>query len=69
MDATRNAIEKTGLSLVEAACTTIAGMASVYFANISVIQQFGTVVILMTLFSLIAAVLILPTFYDLKFVK
>jgi hypothetical protein len=69
MDATRNAIEKTGLSLVEAATTTTAGMFSVFFAAIPAIQQFGTVVILMTVFSLIAAILILPIFYGIKFVK
>jgi len=68
-DATKDAIEKTGLSLVEAACTTLAGMSSVFFSNIPVIQQFGAIVILMTAFSLIAAVLILPIFYGLKAVK
>ena len=69
MEATRESIEKTGLSLIEAACTTIAGLSSVYFVDIPVIQQFGTVIIIMTISSVVAAVLILPMFYSLKFVK
>jgi hypothetical protein len=69
MKATKDAIEKTGLSLVEAACTTIAGLASVYFVDIPAIQHFGTIVIIMTISSLVAAVFILPIFYSLKFVK
>ena len=69
MEATMAAIEKTGLSIVEAAFTTIAGLASVYFVDIPILQQFGTVVIIMTASSLVAAVLILPLFYNLKFIK
>jgi len=69
MEATKEAIDKTGLSLIEAACTTIAGLASVYFVDIPAIQQFGTIVIIMTVSSLVAAVFILPIFYSLKFVK
>ena len=69
MEATKEAIDKTGLSLIEAACTTIAGLASVYFVDIPAIQQFGTIVIVMTVSSFVAAVFILPIFYSLKFVK
>ena len=69
MEATRESIEKTGLSLIEAACTTIAGLSSVYFVDIPAIQQFGTIIIIMTISSVVAAVLILPMFYSLKFVK
>ena len=69
MDATKEAIEKTGLSLIEAACTTIAGLASVYFVDIPSIQHFGTIIIIMTISSLVAAVFILPVFYSFKFVK
>ncbi|UCD13676.1 MAG: MMPL family transporter, partial [Thermoplasmatales archaeon] len=69
MEATRESIQKTGLSLVEAACTTIAGLSSVYFVDILAIQQFGTVVIVMTISSVVAAVIILPIFYSFKFVK
>jgi hydrophobe/amphiphile efflux-3 (HAE3) family protein len=69
VDATKIAIEKTGLSLVEAACTTVAGLTAIYFVNIPALQQFGLVVILMTALSCIGAALILPMFYDFKFVK
>jgi len=68
-DAVRIAIEKTGLSLVEAAATTVAGMLSIYFVNIPSLQQFGLIIILMTSLSCIGAALILPIFYDLKSVK
>ena len=67
--ATKNAIEKTGLSLVEAASTTIAGMISIYFVNIPALQQFGIIVILMTALSCIAAAMILPVFFCLKITK
>jgi hypothetical protein len=67
--ATKNAIEKTGLSLVEAACTTIAGIASIFFINISILQEFALVIILMTALSCIGAAFILPVFYDFKFVQ
>jgi len=69
VDATKIAIEKTGLSLVEAACTTVAGLTAIYFVNIPALQQFGLVVILMTALSCIGAALILPMFYGFKFVK
>ena len=68
-DSTKIAIEKTGFSLVEAACTTIAGIAAIFITNIQGLQQFALLIILMTAFSCIGAALILPIFYDLKFVK
>ena len=67
--ASREAIEKTGISLVEAACTTIAGLASIYFANTPALQEFVLVVIAMTSFSVVAATLILPGVYSLKLRK
>ncbi len=69
IEATKESIQKSGLSLIEAAFTTIAGLSSVYFVDILVIQQFGTIIIMMTISSLVAAILILPIFYNLKFVK
>lgn len=68
-DATKTAIEKTGLSLVEAASTTVAGLISVYSVNIPALQQFGLIIIIMTALSCIGAALILPMFYNLKFLK
>jgi predicted RND superfamily exporter protein len=69
VDATKVAIEKTGLSLVEAALTTVAGLASIYFVGVPAMQEFGLVVILMTSLSCVAAVLILPTFFSSRFLK
>jgi hydrophobe/amphiphile efflux-3 (HAE3) family protein len=68
-EATMESIQKSGLSLVEAAFTTIAGLSSVFFVDILAIQQFGTIIIIMTISSLVAAILILPMFYNIKFVK
>ncbi|RLF40804.1 MAG: hypothetical protein DRN12_04570, partial [Thermoplasmata archaeon] len=68
-DAMKLAIERTGLSLVEAASTTVAGIASIFFMNISALQEFALLIILMTISSLIGAVFILPIFYDFKFIK
>jgi len=59
-------IERTGLSLVEAALTTIAGISSIFFITITSLQQFALVIILMTAFSCIAAALILPVVYGWK---
>ena len=59
-------IERTGLSLVEAALTTIAGISSIFFITITSLQQFALVIILMTAFSCISAALILPVVYGWK---
>jgi len=69
MEAIKISIEKTGLSLVEAASTTVAGVASIYFVNVPALQEFGIVIIMMIILSCIAAALILPVFYGSKSVK
>jgi len=68
-EASRTAIEKTGISLVEAALTTIGGLISIYFANTPALQEFVLVVIGMTGLSAIAATLILPGIYSIKIFK
>lgn len=68
-EAIKRAIERTGLSLVEAALTTIAGISSIFFISIPALQEFALVIILMTAFSCIGAALLLPVFFDLKFIK
>ena len=68
-EATMIAIEKTGLSLLEAALTTVAGIASILIVNITALNQFVTVIIFMTSVSCVGAALILPVFYEFKFVK
>ena len=67
--ATKTAIERTGLSLVEAACTTAAGVASMFFINILALMQFAIIIIFMTSLSCICAAFILPGFLGFKFVK
>lgn len=69
VDATKTAIEKTGLSLVEAALTTIFGIASILVLGIQALNEFVIVIIFMTSVSTIAAALLLPVFYRLKIVK
>jgi hydrophobe/amphiphile efflux-3 (HAE3) family protein len=64
--AVRTSIERTGLSLVEAALTTIACVASIFFINIQALHEFVIVIIFMTAFSCIAAALIMPVLYGFK---
>lgn len=68
-DAIQTSIEKTGLSLVEAACTTAAGIAAILVANISALNEFVVVIVFMVAVSAISAAMILPAFFRLKFVK
>jgi predicted RND superfamily exporter protein len=49
--------------------TTVFGMASIYFIGISALSEFVTVIIFMTSMSFIAAALLLPMFYDNRFIK
>ena len=68
-EAMKLAIERTGLSLVEAASTTVVGIASIFFINIPALQEFALLIILMTISSLVGAVFLLPVFYEFKFIK
>ena len=65
-EAIEKAIEKTGLSLVEAALTTVAGLLAVYFVNVPALQEFMKVVISMIILSLLGAVFFMPALYRLK---
>jgi hypothetical protein len=58
-----NAVEKTGLSLAEAAFTTVAGLLAVYVVNVPGTQEFSTLIMFMILLSWFAATIILPAFY------
>jgi predicted RND superfamily exporter protein len=69
MDAAKIAIEKTGLSLMEAALTTTFGMSSIFFLGIASLSEFVIVIIFMVGVSYIAAALLLPMFYDNRFIK
>jgi len=65
-EAIEKAIEKTGLSLVEAALTTVAGLLAVYFVNVPALQEFMKVVISMIILSLLGAVFFMPALYRIK---
>ena len=67
--AIKKAIERTGLSLIEAASTTIAGVAAIFVIDIAALQQFALVIILMVALSVIGAAIILPGFFKLRFIK
>ena len=65
-EAMEKAIEGTGLSLLEAALTTVAGLLAVYFVNVPSLQEFTKVVISMIILSLLGAVFFMPALYRLK---
>jgi predicted RND superfamily exporter protein len=69
IDAIKISIERTGSSLVEAALTTIAGITAIYFVNTPALNEFVSVIILMTALSCIAAAFILPVIYNIKYIK
>ena len=49
--------------------TTIAGVASIFFIQIQALQEFAIVIILIVALSVIAAAMILPAFFDNKYIK
>ena len=69
IEAIKTSIERTGSSLVEAALTTIAGITAIYFVNTPALNEFVSVIILMTALSCIAAAFILPVIYNVKYIK
>ena len=69
IEAIKISIERTGSSLVEAALTTIAGITAIYFVNTPALNEFVSVIILMTALSCIAAAFILPVIYNVKYIK
>ena len=60
VEAMERAIEETGLSLLEAALTTIAGLISVYFINVPYLEEFMRLIIAMITLSLLGAVFLMP---------
>lgn len=60
-EAVRLTVTHTGAALAGAALTTAAGFGVLVFASLIPVQQFGTVVAITILYSLIAAVLIQPS--------
>ncbi len=69
IDAVTTALETSGWSLIGAAFTTIFALLAVYVANTPMLFQFGTVVILLIVFSFLATMCILPIILASRFVK
>ncbi len=68
-EAIEEAIDKTGMSLIEAALTTVFGTLSIIFVPISAIQEFAILILVMVLASLVASVFLSPVFISLGWVK
>jgi len=69
IDAVRTAIETTGWSLIGAAVTTSVALSATFVVNISSLNQFSTIVILLIAASLMASMFVLPNILMSKFVK
>jgi predicted RND superfamily exporter protein len=59
----KKAVQTSGFTFLEATATIVAGMLSIYFINIRSIQEFITMIILLLIFSMVGAMLILPSIY------
>ena len=60
-EAVRNTLTSTGLALFSSAMTTMLGFVVLMFASFKVFVAFGVLTMVMILFSLVAAVVVLPT--------
>jgi predicted RND superfamily exporter protein len=61
----KRAVQTSGFTFFEATATIVAGLFSIYFINIRSIQEFITMIILLLIFSMVAAMFILPAIYAL----
>jgi predicted RND superfamily exporter protein len=59
----KKAVETSGFSFFEATTTIVAGLFSIFLINIRSIQEFITMVIILLIFSMVAAMVILPAIY------
>jgi predicted RND superfamily exporter protein len=59
----KKAVETSGFTFFEATSTIVAGLLSIFFINIRSVQEFITMVIILLIFSMLAAMLILPAIY------
>ncbi|ODS35701.1 MAG: hypothetical protein A7315_05270 [Candidatus Altiarchaeales archaeon WOR_SM1_79] len=59
----KKSVETSGFTFLEATATIVAGLLSVFLINIHSIQEFITMVIILLIFSMIGAMLILPSIY------
>ncbi|UCG70560.1 MAG: MMPL family transporter [Thermoplasmata archaeon] len=59
----KRSVETSGFTFLEATATIVAGLVSIYFINIRSIQEFITMIIILLVFSMVGAMLILPSIY------
>jgi predicted RND superfamily exporter protein len=59
----KRAVETSGFTFLEATATIVAGMLSIFLINVRSIQEFITMVIILLVFSMLGAMLILPSIY------
>lgn len=59
----KKSVQTSGFTFLEATATIVAGLLSVFLINIRSIQEFITMVIILLIFSMIGAMLILPSIY------
>ncbi len=59
----KKAVETSGFTFFEATITIVAGLLSIFLINVRSIQEFITMVILLLIFSMVGAMLILPSIY------
>jgi hypothetical protein len=63
IDAVGSSVESVGISFVEATVTMLAGLTAVLFVPIPSVQEFILMIMLLLIFSAIAAMFILPALY------
>jgi predicted RND superfamily exporter protein len=59
----KKAVETSGFTFLETTATIVAGLLSIFLINIRSIQEFITMVIILLVFSMLGAMLILPSIY------
>jgi predicted RND superfamily exporter protein len=59
----KNAVQTSGFTFLEATATIVAGLLSIFLINIRSIQEFITMIIILLVFSMVAAMLVLPAIY------
>ncbi len=59
----KKAVQTSGFTFLEATATIVAGLLSIFLINIRSIQEFITMIILLLIFSMVGAMLILPSIY------
>jgi predicted RND superfamily exporter protein len=59
----KRSVQTSGFTFLEATATIVAGLLSIFLINIRSIQEFITMIILLLIFSMVGAMLILPSIY------